>query len=198
MTAMRIGKRTRRRGALDKAISAARARAARLAASPPLAPRHVISARAAERLKAQGHPACLLVDCEATAGGSYEACERVRTDIDASHASEPPLLFASDIFVHEAQLRRARLAGADGVVLVARVLPLDRLDALARTARDLGLLLAVEVRNEADIAAAAMVSPDALSVAAIDRDTRREDPGAEATERAARATGLVVLTSGAP
>ncbi|NUO53509.1 MAG: hypothetical protein HOV80_32055 [Polyangiaceae bacterium] len=198
MTGIRLGKRTRRRGALDKAISAARARAARLAASPPLAPTHVISPRASEQLRTLGRSACLVVDCDASAGGSYEACERLRADIDASHAAESPLLVVSDVFVHEAQVRRARVAGADAIVLVARILPLDRLDALARAARDLGLLLVIEVRNEADLAAAAMVSPDALSVATIDRDTRREDPGAEATEIAARATGLVVLTSAAP
>jgi hypothetical protein len=194
---MRLGKRTRRRGALDKALTLARSRAARLAASPPLAPLHPAHPRAAARLRAEGRSACEIVDCDASTGGTYEACERVRAEIEerTSTSGDRDLLVAADVFVHPAQIRRARHAGADGVILVARIVPLETLAALAAAARELGLAIAVEVRNEAEVAAAALVAPDALAVASIDRDTRRADPDAAVTDRAARATELPVITA---
>lgn len=191
MTGMRLGKRTRKRGALDKALLLARGRAARLAAGPPLPGRFAADPRAAERLRGEPEHAWRVVDCDAAAGGTYEALERARAAVpDAGR----PLLLAVDLFVHEAQIRRARHAGADGVVLVARVLDLAGLAALARAARERGLAVAIEVRSEGEIAAACAAHPDALVVASIDRDNGRPETAHDAVSAAATATGLRVVS----
>src|SRR2546426_8288211 len=49
------------------------------------------------------------------------------------------------------QLLEARAAGASGVLLIARALPPDRLEALARTARDNALGVLVEVHTAAEL-----------------------------------------------
>lgn len=193
MTAMRLAKRTRKRGALDKALGLARARAARLAASPPLPSRYAVDPRASEHVR-EGEPGWVLVDCDASTGGTYQMLEEARAASE-THGADRDRFVAADLFLHEAQLRRARHAGADAALLVARVLTLDRLDALTKAARGLGLAVAIEVRDVSELAAATAVGADAVRVAEVDRDTRRPAADAPAVVSAARAACIPLLVA---
>ncbi|MBL9021252.1 MAG: hypothetical protein JNL21_03585 [Myxococcales bacterium] len=186
MTGMRLARRSRKRGALDKALGLARARAARLASSPPLPPRAPADPHAAARVRSGAGPV-LVVSCDASEGRGYEALEEARA------AAPHVLLLALDLFVDEAQIRRARQAGADGVVLVARVLPQDRLAELAAAARAQGLSVSVEVRSAPELAGALAIQADAVRVAEMDRDNGRPDPDAAATRAAAEKAHVAIV-----
>lgn len=56
-----------------------------------------------------------------------------------------------DFLLEEEEIEVAYRAGADAVLLIARILPLEKLRSMARCARDLGLTPFVEVREEEDL-----------------------------------------------
>jgi indole-3-glycerol phosphate synthase len=60
-------------------------------------------------------------------------------------------LFRKDFILHEVQLLEARAAGADGTLLIARILSDQELEGLSRVARSLGLSLLVEVHGEEEL-----------------------------------------------
>ncbi|HXY20430.1 MAG TPA: indole-3-glycerol-phosphate synthase [Gemmatimonadales bacterium] len=76
-----------------------------------------------------------------------------------------------DFLLDAAQLFEARAAGASAVLLIARVLPGERLVELARVAQDLGLACLVEVHAEAELPPAVAARPAAIGVNARDLDT---------------------------
>ncbi len=213
-----IGRRTRRRGAIDRALSFAHARAARLSASPPIAldlgppragPLRVedepgvpayrsvarrlpwLDAAAPGSAPAIERAGVLVVHCEGSQmGGDYELLERTRREQPSA------ILIASDVFVDPSQLERARRAGADGVapVMVAlrREHPDDPLRELAGAARALGLELVPECATHADLVAARAEGAGRALVSLRDRDHHRPalDDAAKLTEDRA---GLVLI-----
>lgn len=203
MTAPVIGRRTRRRGALDKAVTFALARAARLAAAPPLPssfgpPRplrlagpvaFVASAFPWEPLGPPpgqtAVPALVVVACEGRFfAGSYELLERER------RARGEVSIVASDVFVSPAQVERARRAGADGVAPVVRA-PGASFEAVARAAVDRQMALLPECASADDVERAAAAGANAALISVRDRDTHRPDiDAADVTLRACRAAGL--------
>src|SRR5256885_1563151 len=76
-----------------------------------------------------------------------------------------------DFILDELQLLEARAAGASGVLLIARALPPDRLEALARTARDNALGVLVEVHSAAELDQALAADPTAVGVNSRDLAT---------------------------
>jgi hypothetical protein len=210
MTHVRIGRRTRKRGALAKAVAFAQARAARLAAAPPLEPRggsagsgagaiersallraaaalcaEVVAAppwngAAPGPLEPASQPALLLVSCEGAFTGG--SYELCER---ARSAFPGAFIVASDVFVDPAQIARARRAGADAVFLVARAVDRASLAALSRDARERGLALGVEAASADEARFAMSLGADRLAVALRDRDTFR--PAVEAAEAVAHA-----------
>ncbi|NUP11009.1 MAG: hypothetical protein HOW73_33600 [Polyangiaceae bacterium] len=187
---MKLAKRTRRRGALDKAVTFAWERAARIAASPPLAspfgaPRRLPapSGASAFRLLTRAVPwtdpapasptplgpnDVLVVTAEGRFfGGSYELCEQVRTRC--------AFMVVSDVFVSPAQIQRARRAGADAIAPIVRALahPSEDLAELARAARELGLDVIPEVATPAEVTLARDLASERVFVSLRDRDTHR-------------------------
>src|SRR3989442_8995909 len=90
-------------------------------------------------------------------GGSLDDLVRV-----ARAVSVPGL--RKDFILDELQLLEARAAGASAVLLIVRVLATERLQALARTARDHGLGVLVEVHSEAELDQALAAEPTAVGV----------------------------------
>jgi len=73
-------------------------------------------------------------------GGSMEDLEAVRGAVSIP-------VFRKDFIIHSVQLLEARAAGADGILLIARILSDRSLRSLHQQARDLGLTALVEVHN---------------------------------------------------
>ena len=80
----------------------------------------------------------------------------------ARGAVELPLL-CKDFVIDEVQLLRARLAGADAVLLIAAALPLRDCIRLARQAHGLGLEVLLEIHGEDELAYLA-AEPDVVGV----------------------------------
>lgn len=85
-----------------------------------------------------------------------------------------------DFVVDEVQLAEARLAGAAGVLLIARALPTERLHALFNGARALGLEPLVEVRDEAELDDAVACGARVVGVNNRDLETLRIDDAVSA------------------
>lgn len=100
--------------------------------------------------------------------GSLEDLARVAAAVGV------PVL-RKDFLLDAAQLFEARAAGAAAVLLIARVLPGERLAELAGVARNLGLACLVEVHAERELEAALACRPEALGVNARDLDTLAMD-----------------------
>ena len=101
-------------------------------------------------------------------GGSFADLEEVRTAVDV------PLL-AKEFVIDEKQILRARSAGADAILLIVRIVPRDRLLALAAEARRVGLEPFVEVVDEDEVAIALAASARVIGVNARDLDTLQMD-----------------------
>ena len=80
-----------------------------------------------------------------------------------------------DFLLDPAQLYEARAAGAAAVLLIARVVPGERLAELADVARGLGLACLVEVHADSELMPALAARPAALGVNARDLDTLAMD-----------------------
>lgn len=78
-------------------------------------------------------------------GGSYGLLAQVRARV-------PCPVLAKGFFVHESQLRAARAAGADAVLLMAAVLPPSSLARLRAAASALGMAALVEAHDAAELA----------------------------------------------
>jgi len=97
-------------------------------------------------------------------GGSLEDLARV------AQAVSVPVL-RKDFILDELQLLEARAAGASGALLIVRALAPDRLRALAREAKGLGLGTLIEAHSEAELDAAVAAEPTAVGVNSRDLDT---------------------------
>ena len=83
----------------------------------------------------------------------------------------PLPVLRKDFIIDETQILEARGAGASAVLLIVRVLPPDRLSALAAAAARHQLATLVEVHSAAELDAALAVRPTAVGVNARDLTT---------------------------
>jgi indole-3-glycerol phosphate synthase len=101
---------------------------------------------------------------EAHFGGSIDDLR------DVAAAIAVPVL-RKDFVIDESQVFEARGAGASAVLLIARVLPADRLHALAHLVRDCDMTALVEVHAASELDAALAAGPSVIGVNARDLDT---------------------------
>lgn len=190
MTMVKIAKRTRRRGALDKCLTFARQRSARIAASPPLPspfppPRAQPPELSSLAVLAQALPwaepsvpelpipsrfSAVVVVCEGRFfEGDYELLERARRTQAADY------WIASDVFVDTAQIVRARRAGADAISPLVRVLERTSLTLadLAGAARELGLDVVPQCASAEELEAALEIGCARALVSLRDAETLR-------------------------
>lgn len=242
---MRIGFRSRRRGMLDKILTAKRALTGRMRASPvpvtgclprpaplesafrpqdgavgwvaeirfrilstpstfPFRKAELGAARTPEELSRVLDPAarslvyarqgCRFISVCTDAdflGGKLADLAWCRRALDAAYGARRPTLFADDFIVDPIQLTCLAAAGADGVVLRARLAETDGLDRLLREAGERGLAAWVEVDDEASFLAARDAGATALLVSPVDLDTLRrdEDRATELVHRAREGAG---------
>jgi len=92
-------------------------------------------------------------------------------DIRPMRDAAPLPLVAKDFVIAPWQLASLRLAGADCVLLIARLLDGDQLADLNAAARDLGLATLVECHDEADVGRARSVGADLVGINNRDLDT---------------------------
>ena len=91
----------------------------------------------------------------------------------ASKVSVPVL--RKDFILDELQIVEARAAGAAAVLLIVRALSPERLPALLKSARSVGLDALVEVHTEAELTRALEAGADIVGVNSRDLDTFRVD-----------------------
>jgi indole-3-glycerol phosphate synthase len=87
----------------------------------------------------------------------------------------PLPLLRKDFILDEVQILEARAAGASAVLLIVRVLPRARLEALLRYAADLSLDALVEVHTPSELGAALESGASVIGVNSRDLDTFRID-----------------------
>jgi indole-3-glycerol phosphate synthase len=129
---------------------------------------------------------------EAHFGGSID-------DLRSVAAAVPAPVLRKDFVIHEIQIHEARAAGASAVLLIARIVQANQLDALARMVRSLDMtpLIEVHAADELDAALAAGKGRFVLGINARDLDTFRVDlRGAEDLIRRIPAGVPVVAESG--
>jgi indole-3-glycerol phosphate synthase len=102
-------------------------------------------------------------------GGSNEDIDRVR------RSTRLPVL-KKDFHVSEAQLREAAGTGASAALIIVRAIEPSRLSGLASVARDLGLELLFEVRDERELHQALAAGAQMIGVNNRDLETLRVDP----------------------
>jgi indole-3-glycerol phosphate synthase len=105
----------------------------------PIRP-HLIPAELARGYERAGAAAISVLTDSEYFGGSLDDLREVR------HAVDLPV-FRKDFVLHRVQLLEARSAGADGVLLIARILSDDLLSSLHEEALSLGLTPMVEVHD---------------------------------------------------
>jgi indole-3-glycerol phosphate synthase len=122
-------------------------------------------AHAAAYARAGAVAVSVLTD-EAHFGGSLEDLRRVAREVAV------PVL-RKDFIINEVQIHEARAAGASAVLLIARILTANQLDALARVVRywDMTPVIEVHAESELDAALGAVGERDLLGVNARDLDT---------------------------
>ena len=73
------------------------------------------------------------------------------TDFSTARATVSLPLLQKDFILDEYQLEEAKALGADAILLIAKMLPVDRIKALADYAHNLGLQVMLETQNEQEI-----------------------------------------------
>ena len=106
-------------------------------------------------------------------GGSWDDLQSARARVDRG-ARDVPLL-AKEFVLDSVQIARARAAGADAVLLIARIVSPGRLKELAAAARERDLEPLIEVVDEAELAAALDAGARVVGVNARDLDTLAMD-----------------------
>ncbi len=107
--------------------------------------------------------------------GGWDHLASVRWHLDRTGASIPVL--AKEFVLHRAQVLRAHAAGADSVLLIARIVEPTLLAELVDVSRDLGMEPLVEVADERELDAALGAGALLIGVNARDLDTLGMDEG---------------------
>jgi indole-3-glycerol phosphate synthase len=108
-------------------------------------------------------------------GGAFAELAAIRAALDAALGAARPVLVAMDFVIHPIQLDRAQDAGADAVLLIARLGTPEALMALVAEARSRGMEPLVEIAGAEDLAAAEDADARVLGVSARDLNTGRSD-----------------------
>ena len=118
----------------------------------------------------QGGAAAISVLTEPDSFGGADADVTV-----ALRATTLPVL-KKDFHVATNQLIQARALGAAAALVIVRALDPSRLADMARTAREIGLELVFEIRDEAELEAALAAGADIIGVNNRDLETLKIDP----------------------
>ncbi len=121
--------------------------------------------------------------------GGWSHLVEARAACDAAGLSTP--LLAKDFVIDEAQIARARAAGADAVLLIARIVTAERLRELADAARASRIEPLIEVVDERELESALAAKARVVGVNARDLDTRVMDSARAARVVAAVPSGVV-------
>lgn len=111
-------------------------------------------------------------------------------DFAAACAASLPVL-RKDFLIDEVQIDESLRMGASAVLLIARILPHDRLEALLRHATSRGLEALVEVHDEAEVEGALRAGASIIGVNNRDLQTLRVDSGRAFRVRACIPSGVV-------
>jgi indole-3-glycerol phosphate synthase len=122
-------------------------------------------------------------------GGSWDDVARARAGLERLSRDVP--ILAKEFVLDEIQLDRARQAGADAVLLIARIVPPDRLRALYKAARFRDLHPIVEVTSAAEVTEATDAGAKVIGVNVRDLDTLAMDAAAAARVLEAIPTNVV-------
>lgn len=123
--------------------------------------------------------------------GGWEDLARARAAVDAANLAT--LVLAKEFVIDPLQIARARRAGADAVLLVARIVSPAQLAELAAAARAEGLEPLVEVVTQQELDAAVAAGARLVGVNARDLDTLAMDPAAAARLLAAIPASVVPM-----
>jgi indole-3-glycerol phosphate synthase len=123
--------------------------------------------------------------------GSWEHLGAARRALDAR--ATPVALLAKDFVLDEAQIDEARDRGADAILLIARIVPADRLVQLAAAARSRSVEPLIEVVDEREVAAAVAAEARVIGVNVRDLDTLVMDADRGARVLAAVPPGIVAV-----
>jgi indole-3-glycerol phosphate synthase len=104
--------------------------------------------------------------------GGWDHVEAVRSAIGDRRVA----ILAKEFVLDERQIAEAAARGADAVLLIARIVPPERLAELHRVAEALGLEPLVEVVTQDELAAAIDAGAKIIGVNARDLDTLAMDP----------------------
>jgi indole-3-glycerol phosphate synthase len=124
-------------------------------------------------------------------GGAFDDLAACRDALDEALGRARPRLLCKEFVLEPVQLDHARAAGADAVLLIARLAPPAELAALAGEARARGLEPLVEVATREQLADALAAGARVVGVNARDLDTLRMD-AARAADVLARIGGGAV------
>ena len=125
---------------------------------------------------ARGGAAMISVLCdELFFGGSFAHLAACRDRLDAELGSVRPRLLCKEFVLDPVQLDRAVDAGADAVLLIARIVEPAELARLAAAARARGLVPLVEVATMEELDAASAAGAELVGVNARDLNTLRID-----------------------
>jgi indole-3-glycerol phosphate synthase len=132
----------------------------------------------AERARAYANAGAVMISVlvdEPFFGGSYENLAMCRDALEASYGASRPLLLCKEFILDPVQLDHAVAAGADAVLLIARIVTAEELGVLAEHARNRGLEPLVEVTTVDELAAAEAARARVIGVNARDLDTLTMD-----------------------
>jgi indole-3-glycerol phosphate synthase len=142
--------------------------------APPPPPAPDPTALAIEHAR-RGARAILVATDAPFLGGAFAELTAIRAALDEMFGAARPALVAMDFILHAIQLDRAVDAGADAVLLIARLLSPEALITLVAAAQSRGLTPVVEIANDDDFAAAEATSARVLAVSARDLNTGKSD-----------------------
>jgi len=125
---------------------------------------------------ARGGAAMISVLCDqAFFGGGFAHLAACRERLDAELGARRPRLLCKEFVIDAVQLDRAVDAGADAVLLIARIVEPAALATLAAEARSRGLVPVVEVATLEELDAARAAGAELVGVNARDLNTLRID-----------------------
>jgi indole-3-glycerol phosphate synthase len=142
--------------------------------SPPPPPSPDPTALALDHAR-RGARAILVATDAPFLGGAFAELAAIRAALDEAFGPARPLLVALDFVIHAVQLDRALDAGADAVVLIARIVEPEALTLLVAAARARSLEPIVEIASEEDFAAAKAAGARFVGVSARDLNTGKSD-----------------------
>jgi indole-3-glycerol phosphate synthase len=123
--------------------------------------------------------------------GGWSHLAEARAACDAAGLATP--LLAKDFVLDDVQIARARAAGGDAVLLIARIVTPERLRELAEAARAAHIEPLVEVVDERELEAALAAGARVVGVNARDLDTLAMDAARAARVIAAIPEGIVAV-----